>query len=132
MHINLVILNPLLKCSNRSSLTMKIAVPTHDGLMIAPLYEHSSGFLVFTVELGEIMQEELRWNNDMPDQSKPLYYQIADCTHVIVNNIGEPSCTSLLNHGITCLKTGEKIITNAAFRFLSEEIRKASDTYCCP
>jgi predicted Fe-Mo cluster-binding NifX family protein len=41
---------------------MKIAIPTDDGFTINQQLTPTKGFLVFTIQFGEVVEQEMRWN----------------------------------------------------------------------
>ena len=113
---------------------MKIAIPTNDGLTISPDFGQAKGFLVLTLELGEIVKEEMRWNmlSDMLCSSDGLLHPINDCQVALVNDIG-PALTRLVTGQKTeIIRTQESIITNAYVHYLENTLRKEANTCCCP
>ena len=113
---------------------MKIAIPTNDGLMICPGFGESKGFLVLTIELGEIIREEIRWHpqNDLLASSGILFPLIGDCQIVMVNSLGPVSKELLSEHKIEIFQTRESIITNAYVHYQDEILTKEANTCCCP
>lgn len=111
---------------------MKIAIPTHDGLNITPIFEHAKGTLVISVEFGEIIGEELRWNKlvDILNSSDGFLYNVSDCDTLLVNNISERSNKILTQKGIDVYPVNETIITSAFLRYMKEHVNQESN-YCC-
>jgi predicted Fe-Mo cluster-binding NifX family protein len=113
---------------------MKIAVPTHDGLNIAPVCEQAKGTLVISIESGEIIQEEMRWNilqeiSNIPDS---FLCNASDCEAILVNHIGEGFTRLLSERGKTVYPVKEAIITNAFMHFMLEQVNRESNYVCCP
>jgi predicted Fe-Mo cluster-binding NifX family protein len=113
---------------------MKIAIPTNDGLTIHPDFGNARGFLVLTVELGAITNEEMRFN---PFTTK--YFSapenldsIRDCQSVILNNINAGFNSLLSDQNKEIIWTKQTIITNACIHYLENNLLKASHTCCCP
>jgi predicted Fe-Mo cluster-binding NifX family protein len=69
---------------------IKIALPTDDGLLVGQKFLGSRGFLVATAEGGKIVSQEMRWNliSEILTSDHGLFYNLADCDMVIVNEIG--------------------------------------------
>jgi hypothetical protein len=66
---------------------MKIAIPTDDGMIIKSWLFRSRGFVVATVEKGEIVDREMRWNllSEMMTSAEGTYYNLHDCHVLLVN-----------------------------------------------
>ena len=113
---------------------MKIAIPTNDGLTIYPDFGNARGFLVLTVELGEIANEEMRFNPfttkyfSAPENLNSIH----DCQSVILNNIGAGFHGLLHDLNKEIIRTKDTIITNACIHYLENNLRKESQTCCCP
>ena len=113
---------------------MKLAIPSDDGLAINPSLEKAKGFLILSIELGEIVTEQMRWNklSDIICSSDGLLHPIRDCQYVLVNRVG-PACQSLIMaHGIEILRTSESIITNAYIHIQEKILSREANTCCCP
>jgi len=69
----------------------KIAIPTDDGRILGEKFRGARGFLVATIESGNIVHQELRWNllSEMINSGLGAYYNLFDCDAVIVNEIGK-------------------------------------------
>jgi hypothetical protein len=108
---------------------MKIAVPTNDGINITRELP-AKGFHVFTVELGEITGEELRWNktNDNGANEDGPFNLVKDCSAILVNN----SMTNGKSSGKQIIPVSGTIITRIIWDYLSDVIRKEANTCCCP
>jgi hypothetical protein len=113
---------------------MKIAIPTNDGLTVASQLSPVKGFLVMTIYLGEIMNQEMRWinaNGNVADEEKILSY-LADCDRVLVREITGRQKEILLSDSREIIPTGETIITKAILSFLDLSLRKETNSCCCP
>ena len=112
---------------------MKIAIPTNDGLRIAPAFDTSDGFLILTLVLGEIVDEEIRpkHNSGLVDLDQ-AFSQLSDCSLVVVREISESSARFFQNKNIPVIRTEEEIITNIIVHYLEHEYQEASNTCCCP
>jgi predicted Fe-Mo cluster-binding NifX family protein len=112
---------------------MKIAISTNDGLMIAPAFENSDGFLILTLTGGEIIKEEIRRNSQPgPVEIQRAFSQVSDCSVIIAREISESSAQFFKNKSIPIIRTKEEIITNILVHYLENEYREASNTCCCP
>ncbi|MDP1623533.1 MAG: hypothetical protein Q8M08_14470 [Bacteroidales bacterium] len=113
---------------------MKMAIPTNDGLTISSDFGQARGFLVLTIELGEIIQEEMRWNklSDILCSPDGLLYPITDCQVVMVNNIKSGLEKLVSGQKTEIVHTRESIITNAYIQYLNNTLRKGANTCCCP
>ena len=110
---------------------MKIAIPTDDGIHINSEMS-AKGFTVFTVELGEITGEEIRWNKATDDTSKQdgLQNAIDDCPVVLVNNTNGDIARTL--NGKQIIPVKGTIITKAIWNYIAETTRKEANYCCCP
>jgi predicted Fe-Mo cluster-binding NifX family protein len=112
---------------------MKIAISTNDGIRMAPALETSDGFMILTLMLGEIVEEEIRsFHNPGKEDSGDVFSQVSDCSMVIVQNITESSMQSLCEKNIAVFRTKEEIITNVIVHYLEHQYREASNTCTCP
>ena len=113
---------------------MKIAIPTNDGLTVSSEFGHAKGFLVMSLELGEIIQEEMRWNklSDIICSSDGIFSIISDCQAVMVENMGPSFLKIAARHNKEIIRTHEPIITNAYIHYLENTLRKETNTCCCP
>jgi predicted Fe-Mo cluster-binding NifX family protein len=112
---------------------MKIAIPTNDSLMIASSFETCDEFLILTIMLGEIVEEEIRQRQE-PGKIDlyQTFPQLLDCSLIVVREISEPSTKYFRSKGIRIMKTEEEIITSIVVHYLEHEYRDASNTCCCP
>jgi predicted Fe-Mo cluster-binding NifX family protein len=112
---------------------MKIAIPTKDGLMIAPAFETADEFLILTIVLGEIVEEEIRRRQEPGkidlDQT---FSQLLDCSLIVIREISESSANYFRSRSIRIMRTEEEIITSIIVHYLEHEYRDASNTCCCP
>ena len=112
---------------------MKIAIPTDDGINVALDFESAKGYLIVTLQLGEIISEDIRWRNDTA-VSTPLVFcaGIADCSLVIARKPDDSGRQLFSDHDVTIIYTSDEIITNAIFHYLEHEHLAASNSCCCP
>ncbi len=99
--------------------------------MASDMYRAKS-FLVLTIKLGEITEEEFRENQAGTWEPGTLAARLNGCSALIVREIDPIYCTELREYSIECIQTPEHIITNIVVRFLEREYRRASDSCCCP
>jgi hypothetical protein len=112
---------------------MKIAIPTSDEINIAENLSNSIGYLVFTVQFGEIVAEEFRpisWSDLLVDTGKSIP-NIEDCSVLIqrANGHGERVPAG---SGKQVVITNESIITNIIVRYLNTSLVRESNLSCCP
>jgi|WetSurMetagenome_2_1015567.scaffolds.fasta_scaffold15961_2 hypothetical protein len=113
---------------------MKIAVPTDDGVRISASSMNPGGYLVFTLSGGEIINEELRWNNtaNHPPADLTGIDCLSDCS-VIIANISSSDLTGFEpSDKIRIIQTGESIITNVIMEYLDVTLLRESNTCCSP
>ena len=127
---------PLILHRNYDNLKMimKIAIPTNDGLNIEPVFEEARGILVISFELGEIVQEEMRWNKlqDILTSGEGFFCTCKDCDTILVNTISDRFEGVLTTKGKKVHHTHEKIITRALVNYMQEQLRREPDYCCCP
>ena len=112
---------------------MKIAIPTSDEINIAENLSNSIGYLVFTVQFGEIVAEEFRpisWG-DLLTHTGKYYPNIEDCSVLIqrANKNGEKLAVGPDKQVVV---TNESIITNIIVRYLNTSLVHESNLSCCP
>ncbi len=102
--------------------TMKIAIPTDDGLIIMPQCRCSRGFQVATVKSGKIINQELRWNllSEILTSEDGLFYNLCDCDVVIVNEISEKNSENLKAKKKKIVETDETNVAKAFINFLND------------
>lgn len=113
---------------------MKIAIPTYDRLNIVNNLVKASGFLVFTIRFGEIMEEEfrpIRKHDQFTDQDS-WNKTLDDCSLVIFSELNEHNEKLLLQQKKQLVHTDETIITKIILEFLNTTLLKESNTLCCP
>lgn len=117
-----------------NSFIMKIAIPTDDGFTINQQFTTAKGFLVSTIQFGEVVEQEMRWNpeNEMMASKNEPFQNIFDCEKVIVREIEFNQCNFLQLHKIDVIKTEETIVTKVLMQYLQTVMQKESDTCCCP
>ncbi|MCX6250882.1 MAG: hypothetical protein NTX61_09025 [Bacteroidetes bacterium] len=113
---------------------MKIAIPTEDAFIINQHFTPARGFLVSTIQLGQIVHQEMRWNLNseiLPSEGGP-YKNLFDCDKVIVREI-DPNQTNYLQlQDKEVIKTEETIITKVLMQYLQTSMQKETNTCCCP
>ncbi len=113
---------------------MKIAIPTDDGFTINQQFTHVKGFLVFTIQFGEVVEQEMRWNvnNEIIKSVDEFYKSLIDCDKVIIREITLKQSDFLHVHKTDVIKTDETIITKVLMWYLQTIMQKESNTCCCP
>jgi predicted Fe-Mo cluster-binding NifX family protein len=112
---------------------MKAAIPTNDGLIMAPSFEDARGFLVLNIELGKVVKEEMIGSK--PGRSSMagnVFDLLKDCSAVLAGNITDASKTILEKRNISVISSHDSIITNIIIDYLEHEAGKVADTCCCP
>jgi hypothetical protein len=111
---------------------MKIAVPTQDGLHIAGLDEHLKGYHVFSVSLGEITGEELRWNHSGRIKSGParITDPVKDCSVILVKDNETHGQNGFGDKSV--IPVTETLITKIIWNYLNNVLQEESNTCCCP
>lgn len=112
---------------------MKIAIPTSDEIHVAQNLHDAIGYLVFTTQFGEIVDEEYRliaWG-DMLGKHDDLLTSLDDCNMLICSE-HDPYFSNQTNWSGDVFKTKEKIITNVILLMLDKELVDASNHLCCP
>lgn len=122
----------MLKTSKKNK--MKLAIPTNDGLTINKDFTLKMGFLVSTIQFGEVVEQEMRWNlnNEILGSESSPYKEIVDCNKVIVSEISSNQNDFLRLKKIDVIKTNETIVTKILIQFLQNLLHKESNTCCCP
>ena len=130
---NFVCSNLLIKLT-KTGKEMKIAIPTEDGFTINQHFTPVKGFLVSTIQFGEVVEQEMRWNlnNEIPTSEDESYKTLVDCDKVIVREIGLNQSDFLQLHNIDVIKTDETLITKVLMQYMKTVMQKESDTCCCP
>jgi predicted Fe-Mo cluster-binding NifX family protein len=122
--------DPLFTCKRNK---MKIAIPTNDGINVAPCFESAKGCLIVTISLGDIVHEDLRWKSDnIGADTTELCSEVSDCSFVIVHELTQSAKKIFKENRITVIQTADDIITNAIIHYLEHEHLEASNTCCCP
>ncbi len=113
---------------------MKIAFPTDDGITLSVDVNKSKGFLVLTVEGGEIQDEELRWINrgDIPATGKTMLNNLIDCSLIIVHVLSHGLPEYFKLQQIEVASTKEVIITKCIMEYLNTTLLRESNTCCSP
>jgi hypothetical protein len=113
---------------------MKIAIPTSDGINIGKNLIDSTSYLIFYVQFGEIIDEEVRpilFNNILTDE-ECLLSPIDDCSVIISDGMNENIATALIKKKKEVVHTGESNITKIVMNYLNNSLLKESNTLCCP
>jgi hypothetical protein len=112
---------------------MKIAIPTNDGLTLNPQFGQAKGFLILTLELGEITAEEMKWNTSGGICATDDFLgPITDCGAVLVNNISPAFSNLIFGQNKDIIHTKESIITNACIHYIQNDLSRETNTCCCP
>ena len=113
---------------------MKLAIPTDDGFTINQHLTAAKGFLISTIQFGEVVEQEIRWNpeNKFSAPENEPYKTIFDCDNVIVSEIDSKQIDLLKLHGINGSITKETFVTKILMQFLQNFLQKESNTCCCP
>ena len=111
---------------------MKIAIPTNDGIHISGQEPAPKGFHVFTIEFGEIVDDEIRWKDPSGNTTgvTDSLDIIRDCSTILVNREN-----GAVGNAITDFQTipvREKIITQIIWKYITEVARLEANTCCCP
>lgn len=111
---------------------MKIAIPTNDGLHIADNFATAKGFVSYTINLGEITEEEISWKKGDPgtNADSVIPVDIRDCAVMLVKNGQEQDSPGL--KGIQITPVPGTILTSIIWNYLSSVARKEADSCCCP
>jgi len=112
---------------------MKAAIPTNDGLNMAPSFEDASNFLVLNIELGKVTKEEIIGSRPGRSSAAGNVFDILnDCSAVLTGKISEASKALLEKKNISVVSSQDHIITNIIINYLEHEAGKTADTCCCP
>lgn len=108
---------------------MKIAIPSDDGIHVAPRFWRVSSFVVADVDAGCILATESRRNlprlskfpRMRPDPWRDRYRAVADvvadCRTVIAGSIGDTMRRALTRRGIEVVITSEEYVDRALALF---------------
>jgi predicted Fe-Mo cluster-binding NifX family protein len=113
---------------------MKIAIPTNDGFTVAQQFRSAKGFLVMTIQLGEIVMQEMRWNlpGDAVASNNVCNSNLSDCESLIIHKGGRNSGIYLQSLQKEIIETDETIITKALLQYLNKSLLKETNVCCCP
>jgi predicted Fe-Mo cluster-binding NifX family protein len=113
---------------------MKIAIPTDNGLIVARQFRTAKGFLVLTIELGEIVNQQIMWNlpEDVSGPENGWFRNLRDCDCIIAGDIEDATEKYLRSEKIEIIRTEETIITRAILNYLNISLRKETNNCCCP
>jgi hypothetical protein len=113
---------------------MKIAIPTFDGINIATNLANTKGFLVFTIQFGEIIEEEFRRVvlSGLHSSDNEWITSFDDCSVFIVKELNEQDEDFLKRRWNEVVHTNKTIITRIILDFLNTSLVKESNTLCCP
>ena len=113
---------------------MKIAIPTSDGIYIAQNLLKANGFIVFTIQFGEIIEEELRhiFLSDLLPHENGIFTNVDDCSVFIISDLNIKNEKLLQDNKKEVIYTCETIITKIVMNYLNTCLQKESNTLCCP
>jgi hypothetical protein len=111
---------------------MKIAVPTNDGIHIAPDLESAKGCMVISLVFSEIVNQDIRWKEDARTGSMASFPEIAECNCIMLRSKTDPSLHLPRMKDLSVIRTSDELITNAIVHYLEHEHLAASNTCCCP
>ncbi|MCX6245617.1 MAG: hypothetical protein NTU98_13065 [Bacteroidetes bacterium] len=113
---------------------MKIAIPTEDGLTISQNFATAKEYLVSTIQLGEIVRQEMRLNSpaEIMAVEEKTCRNIEDCEKVMVREIDPEQMDYLKIHKKEIIRTREANITEALIKFLDFSSHEETNTCCCP
>ena len=112
---------------------MKIAIPSDDGINISKNLDLTKGFVVFTIQFGEIVEGEFRQSViDENKTEKKIFNLVDDCTDLIVKESDQKSFAFSRKKELTIISTKETIISTIISSFLAESQRHDANTCCCP
>lgn len=113
---------------------MKIAIPTDDGIFLSAFVKNPKAYLVLTIEGGEIINEELRWNilNEIVTAEKKNPNKLQDCSLMIVNAASNEPGDYLKSDRIEVISSKEVIITKIIMEYLKTTLLRESNTCCMP
>jgi hypothetical protein len=113
---------------------MKIAIPTNDGIILSANARNPKGYLVLTIEGGEILNEELRWNKpgNILSAENGTPNNLMDCSLIIVNPNSDDSNELTMSKRIGLITSKEVIITKIIMEFLNTTLLRESNTCCSP
>lgn len=113
---------------------MKIAITTDDGFSINPQFNPTKGFLVSTIQFGEIVEQEMRRNenNELVSSEDSCIKNLLDFDRIIVREIKTNQKNYLQLHKIEVIITKETLVTKVMMQYMQAVMQKESDTCCCP
>ncbi|MEI6899915.1 MAG: hypothetical protein WCL00_08555 [Bacteroidota bacterium] len=113
---------------------MKIAIPTKDDIHIANNLEEANGFMVFTIQFGDILEEEFRILHpyDHKGEGKEIPDLIKDCSILFTSESLETRDTMNGATGIEKIRTAETNITKVMINYLNNSLIREANTLCCP
>ena len=99
---------------------IKIAIPTDDGMIVRSRFSSARGFMVATINSGQIIHKEIRWNllSEMITSKDQYFYNLADCDIVLVKEVGPAHARILENRNILIGKTEEPQLMEAFLQYL--------------
>jgi predicted Fe-Mo cluster-binding NifX family protein len=112
---------------------MKGAIPTNDGIIMAPSMDEARGYLIFDVEKGKLTNVEMVWKQTSLDSTtENMIKPITGCKMAFAGMFSDRTKDLLLKKGIAPVCTGDEIITNVIVHYIENELRHTSDYCCCP
>jgi len=113
---------------------MKIAIPSDNGLFLCPKVSQATGFLVVSVELGEIVSQQ--WipvtGNHSGEPFSRWSKALEGCETLLLERSDEVNPETLRQPGIRVIRTGETIITRAILEYLETSLSRETNQCCCP
>ncbi len=118
---------------------IKIAIPTSDRINISDDLLSCEFFKIIEVECGKITGEIFLQNKqfkaaNMNEEAnlESVNNTLSGCDFIISSLESDELKNYFTGKGKEIAVTTEKILSNVAFSFISELIRKESNTCCCP
>ena len=112
---------------------MKVAIPSNDAIHITKDLGSSKGFVVFTIQFGEIIEEEfLQPAINEQETEKGILGTLKDCSLLILPEPDRKNGEGLQSNEIKTVYTSEKIVTKIIWSFLTGLQRQEANTCCCP
>jgi hypothetical protein len=112
---------------------MKVAIPTDDAIHIHPDPVSAENFLVFTIQLGEIIEEKFfRLSGKQSDTQGNSSLIPGDWSYLILPEMHEEETYIPTENPIKIYYTRDSIITKIIWSYLNDVLRKESNSFCCP
>ena len=120
---------------------MKVAIPTDDGVKVAPRFGRVTGFMVADVGLGQIARVETRRNpagttagpapasrrrSRHEDRHRVVSDLLSDCRVVIASSMGDSMRRALARRGLEVVITSEELVDRALALFVLAALKDES------